>query len=1195
MDIPLWNHQHECVEYKRDLPKSVINIWCGGGKTRIIVFSILEDGKILNIIVFPSLGLINQFNNDYILSKEFRLLFKDYNCLSVCSESENKLKKPLIDSSKFPNIKYTTDKKIVKNYLNKKGKKLFTVTYQSLDMFMNIIVQTKTKINRLYYDEAHHILGSNIQNIVFKNDDLNGLVEKTEYYTATPENRNGIIMFDKENSENSDCGPIAYEFLFYQALETNPKISKDFKIKLMLYPKTDDDIYINLFESIFRECFTGEYEYWNILTFHSMVQEKEEIASVNELGKKEKLFKKVFKKIIKEYPEKQELYSVDNIFLEGVAADTKNREEIIEDFDIPEKGRIFLLASCKTLGEGIDTKYANMEIPINPGGSLVYEQQKLGRITRNPGGNQPDGIVLVPCWIDVKEYEGLDKYERDKLIKQELSDGGNFNTFLNVMCAYKNQCDPEIWELCIKYNIKFISKEIKKTLIKQGFKIESSQGTLIENINYLLDIDVTQFKKNTDEETIKNIVEQLNIQIDIYCQDLENAIMSYGSNNLEDPIILFKDTEGIYYPVTTIKSKKKKKIDRIFDIVMNDEIKILWKIDEDSYDISNTFCHGILNCEVKKSYNRFEIWYENLNQVEEYIKTNKKLPSTTDKNKEIKVLGQWLSDKKQKYKKEIYIMKEVKIRKAWEEFTEIYSEYFKDNNEIWYENLNQVEEYIKTNKKLPSAHNKNKEIKVLGHWLSDQKTNYKKEICIMKEVEIRKAWEEFTEIYSEYFKDNNEIWYENLNQVEEYIKTNKKLPSTHDKNKEIKSLGMWLSTQKTNYQKEIHIMKEVEIRKAWEEFTEKYSEYFKDNNEIWYEKLNQVEEYIKTNKKLPSKENKIKEIKSLGVWLSNQKKKYSKKGKIMKELKIRKSWEEFTEKYSEYFKDNNEIWYEKLNQVEEYIKTNKKLPSQKNKIKEIKVLGQWLSNQKQSYHREKDIMKVVEIRKAWKEFIEKYSEYFKDNNEIWYENLNQVEEYIKNNKKLPLVRDKNKKIKILGKWYYTQKQNYQKELFIMKEVEIKKAWEEFTEKYSEFFKNNNEKWYENLNKIEEYIKTNKKLPSESNKNKEIKSLCYWINNQKKKYKNNRENMKEVEIRKAWEEFTEKYSKYFTTGKISSPKRKQSDDTQSNKRRKTICNQETETNKREITNLPERSAKRKRNYIEVDSSEDDNSDDDYVIE
>ena len=32
-------------------------------------------------------------------------------------------------------------------------------------------------------------------------------------------NRNGIIMYDKENPENSDCGPLAYEYLYYQAVK----------------------------------------------------------------------------------------------------------------------------------------------------------------------------------------------------------------------------------------------------------------------------------------------------------------------------------------------------------------------------------------------------------------------------------------------------------------------------------------------------------------------------------------------------------------------------------------------------------------------------------------------------------------------------------------------------------------------------------------------------------------------------------------------------------------------------------------------------------------------------------------------------------------------------------------------------------------------------------------------------------------
>jgi superfamily II DNA or RNA helicase len=223
----LYPHQKECILKKKDLPKSLINIWCGGGKTRIIVYSIFDDNKEVNIIVFPSLGLINQFNNDYILCEDFMDYFKDYHCLSVCSDSDKKLNPPeKIDKSRFPNIKYTTDKRQITSTLKKVGKKLFTVTYQSLEMFMKIIVETGTIINRLYYDEAHHILGNNAQNIVFKNDKLNELIEKTEFYTATPDNKNGITMYDRENPENSDCGPIAYEFLFYQAIKTEPKFLK---------------------------------------------------------------------------------------------------------------------------------------------------------------------------------------------------------------------------------------------------------------------------------------------------------------------------------------------------------------------------------------------------------------------------------------------------------------------------------------------------------------------------------------------------------------------------------------------------------------------------------------------------------------------------------------------------------------------------------------------------------------------------------------------------------------------------------------------------------------------------------------------------------------------------------------------------------------------------------------------------------
>ena len=107
----LFPHQQECIECKKLEPICLINIWCGCGKTLIIVYSIYDDDKELNIIVFPSLGLINQFNNDYMLCENYIDIFKNYTCLSICSDSEKKLNKPLnIDKIKFPNIEYTSDK-----------------------------------------------------------------------------------------------------------------------------------------------------------------------------------------------------------------------------------------------------------------------------------------------------------------------------------------------------------------------------------------------------------------------------------------------------------------------------------------------------------------------------------------------------------------------------------------------------------------------------------------------------------------------------------------------------------------------------------------------------------------------------------------------------------------------------------------------------------------------------------------------------------------------------------------------------------------------------------------------------------------------------------------------------------------------------------------------------------------------------
>ena len=157
--------------------------------------------------------------------------------------------------------------------------------------------------NNLIFDEAHHIVGNKIQNIVFNNEELDNIVEQIEFYTATPVNKNGITMYDRENPETSDCGVLAYEYLYYQAVED--KVCKSFETHISLYTLKQEykNKYQPIFESIIRACLSGEYKYWNILTYHSFVNENEDMNSnisfVKDFAssKNQNLVKKLFTKI----------------------------------------------------------------------------------------------------------------------------------------------------------------------------------------------------------------------------------------------------------------------------------------------------------------------------------------------------------------------------------------------------------------------------------------------------------------------------------------------------------------------------------------------------------------------------------------------------------------------------------------------------------------------------------------------------------------------------------------------------------------------------------------------------------------------------------------------------------------------------------------------------------------------------------
>ena len=315
-----------------------------------------------------------------------------------------------------------------------------------------------------------------------------------------------------------------------------------------------------------------------------------------------------------------------------------------------------------------------------------------------------------------------------------------------------------------------------------------------------------------------------------------------------------------------------------------------------------------------KIANSYELWNMRLEEVKKYIDDNGKRPSSESLNKDIKYLGKWISHQINNFNKKQKNMKDEKIYNKWNEFTnsDKYKKYFilPSIDEYFNINLNKVIKYIVENKKKPSRGDKNKDISILGKWISHQITNYNKKQENMKHELIYKKWTEFIndEKYNKYFilRAMEEEFITNFNKVKIYIDKNNKRPSRNDKINKIKKLGEWIHTQILNFNKNECNMKDENIYNKWNEFinSKKYKIYFQSQYEDFIMNLNNVKTYIDKHNKRPLQKDKDENIRVFGIWISNQITNYNKKKENMKDENIYKKFTEFKndEKYKKYFK-----------------------------------------------------------------------------------------------------------------------------------------------------------------------------------------------------------------------------------------------------------------------------------------------------
>lgn len=858
--------------------RCLIKAFCGTGKSIVMHKGRAFQNHDTLVYVFPSLSLIDQFKTDYLKSAKMLVISSD-------------------DDS-------TTDETTIKKYMKHKNK-IICITYQSFHLL------SQYKINMCVFDEAHHAVGETYQKLIFNNPNI----EKSCFFTATPKCANGIDMV-------KDCN-LVYEYSYLRGLSEgylNP-----FEIRCDL---VGDDSNKTIYESIARAYYTTGNNH--ILTFHSDVNTESPTSVRNFVNITE--MQKAFKTIAKEFSKDSKKVKLPKIKMMGFYSEIKlkERRQILNDFDSCNDEDIFILSSCETMGEGVDTKNANMCVFVDSKTSVTKIIQNIGRVVRKVFGiNKPHSTILLPMTINKTKYETCQTAEEcDALIRQDMNKDGDFTSILNVLSALKQE-DEDLYDICLHYPNEYSPQEIEENLKSQGYKI----GEEVE-------LDEVFERANINEED-EDDEEEEKCRVDIHTNSLEEPIISHGSG---DKIInILKDGDNYYEIEGEVEGRINPPKQRIrLSVHTNSDIKVLWKVDEIN------FGSCLLDCEV------IDNWNERLEELRTFLEREKRRPFTKEITE--KKISTWLLNNLHNYRNKIKNMKNKTKYNLFSLLMNEYNELLKTKDDLWLNNLQILKEFINKNKRKPSQIKEDE--KKIAEWMGDQLKRIHKG--------IRLEWNEFIREYKEYFKTADELWKDKLNTLDLFMIKNKKRPVATKEDQQI--LAQWLNKQNIAYSNDEFNVFRI---KEWNTFLEKHESLLKTKDELWNENLKRINKFMNKNKRRPYQTKEDEKI--LGKWLSEQLTKY-KKNKDGMNNDRRKQWEEFIEEYKQYLKTDDEIWNDLLFELKQFLDKNKRIPNRG--LEKEKILGSWLGYQHRTYKTKNHGFKDENRCKQWKEFLEEYKEYF---------------------------------------------------------------------------------------------------------------------------------------------------------------------------------------------------------------------------
>ena len=736
---------------------------------------------------------------------------------------------------------------------------------------------------------------------------------------------------------------------------------------------------IKILEAIYRTVLeTGNNR---ILTFHAR-------SEVIKIGKSDVITFSSFTDIVLlETYERVKLEFKDKIFpynklkINNIIGSTKNKLQIIEEFDKTSNNEISILCSCKCLSEGIDTKNANMCVFVDSKNSYVDIIQNIGRVCRKTILTKQLSTILIPVCVDVDKYKDCDTDEkRDLVIRSEMSKTGDFSGILNVLSALRQE-DNLLFEMCLRYPNIFAEKEIKNNLEKHNLRLEDK---IVSKLQLFIDFGLVYDEKLSEKENFVKLSNKTQLNFQIITNIIDNPDFIVG--NFATTIFFVKDGDSYKRAVEIFADDAGKRVKVVGKtnrrakafVHINDDLKVFWSIDK-KFNENNAIFGGFIKANVV--YKGEEHWFEQFEKVKEYIKIHGKRPRQHDKNKDTNILAEWLSTQIDSYKRNGGIITlNKKIRTIWEKFKNEHKELFFSLNDKWKIMLQKCIDYIEINNKLPSSTCiYDKKIKNMGLWIRQNKVYLINKQHVFKDENYVLLFKQFQFKYKHLFLNSSERWNEKLQNVANYILTNGYAPTQSKKNDDATIiLARWFDIQVISHVKKINIMQNNEVYDTFTKFLITYKNYIIDEDTKWKNMLNQIDEYITVYKKRPpiSDDN----FKSMNMWLAHNLRLYRNLTNQVENKEKHELFTIFINKHRNIFMSGVEIWIGKLNYFENYIKIHNKKPTATNDKEEIKSITIWFHRQTSNYKKKFEILKNPEIRMLFAKSLIKHRKYYPDVN-----------------------------------------------------------------------------------------------------------------------------------------------------------------------------------------------------------------------